>query len=370
MCDELTNVDDVKQQRQYRDPEVSLALPHSAADRSSTMSMGEQDYGEETAEEQAAEDEKMKAQQGRARRAGVAAESVSTERVRDYKKPVHPKDDATKESIKEVLRKNEKMQVLCGHLDGEPLADLINAFYAKDIAQGQDIIKQGDHGDCLYIISQGAVDVFVARPGPDGKVAAGDRGSKVVTLGSGSLFGELALMYNAPRAATVTAASPTVSVFVLDAMDFKMLLAQQSQAQYARYQGWLAEVQLLKSLNHYELSKLAEALESEVFDSDEAIIQQGDAGDKFYILEDGTAAAYIDGANGEMEVKTYEKMGDFFGEVALLSAAPRKATVRATGGGCAVVSLSKENFTNLLGPISDLLKGKVGDYPQYADFLK
>jgi len=330
----------------------------------------EEQQPEVTAEDMAEEDAKMKAQQGRARRQGVAAESVAAEKIHDYKKPVHPKDEAAKTKLRTLLKENDKMQVLCGHLDGEPLNDVINAFFTKDVNEGDDIIKQGEDGDCLYIIDEGSVDIFVARPGADGKIADGDRGSKVVTFGSGALFGELALMYNAPRAATVTAATATVKLWVLAAMDFKMLLAQSSQAQYAKYEGWLSEVELLKTLNHFELSKLADALENECYAGGEDIVKQGEAGEKFYILEDGKAAAFISGDDGEKQVKMYETQGDYFGEIALLTSEPRKATVRALGDGCAVVSISKEDFTSILGPISDILKKHVDKYPQYADFLK
>jgi len=322
-----------------------------------------------SADEQAAEDAKVKAQAGKSRRAGVAAESVSNETIKDYKKPVHPKDDATKDRIRKTLKENEKMQVLFGHLQGAALDDVINAFDTKDVSEGTDIIKQGDAGDCLYIVAEGTVDIFVARL-VDGQLPAGDKGNKVVSFGAGALFDELALMYNAPRAATVVAASSKVSLWVLGAIDFKMLLAQSSQAQYTKYEGWLQAVELLKSLNHFELSKLADILESECFDENEEIIKQGEVGEKFFILEDGSAAAFISGDGGEKEVKKYEKQGDYFGEIALLTAEPRKASVRACKGGCSVVSLSKENFTSILGPITDILKKHVDMYPQYADFLK
>ncbi|CAK0844601.1 unnamed protein product [Prorocentrum cordatum] len=250
-----------------------------------------------TAEEMDLEAAKIKAQQGRSRRPGVAAESVDNDKVQNYKRPVHAKDKETEAKIRNILQDNKNLQVLFGHLQGQALTDVINAFYLKEISDGIDIIRQGDEGDCLYIIDSGTVEIFVRR----GESTPGDKGKQVLTLGSGGLFGELALMYAAPRAATVTAASDTVRCFVLDALDFKMLLAQSSQAQYAKYEGWLHEVELLKSLNHFELSKLAEALQPEQYKPGDEIIKQGDPGDRFFILEEGTAAAYITGAEGEME---------------------------------------------------------------------
>mmetsp|Transcript_70914 Transcript_70914/g.163951 ORF Transcript_70914/g.163951 Transcript_70914/m.163951 type:complete len:338 (-) Transcript_70914:92-1105(-) len=325
---------------------------------------------EASPEEVAAEEAKMRAQQGRARRQGFAGERMSNEKVQGYKKPIYPKDDMTKARIRRTLKEDDRMQVLFGHLDGEPLNDVINAFFTKQVRQGEDIIKQGDDGDCLYIISDGSVDIFVARPGPDGVMVPGDRGAQVAAWGSGALFGELALMYNSPRAATVTAASDVVLLWVLAAADFKMLLAQSSQAQYAKYEGWLSEVELLKTLNHFELSKLADVLENHCFAGGEDIILQGESGDRFFILEDGQAAAFLSGTDGEKMVMSYERQGDYFGEIALLTAEPRKATVRAMGEGCSVVSLSKDDFTCILGPIADILKEHLDKYPQYADFLR
>merc|ERR1712176_309188 len=109
-------------------------------------------------------------------------------------------------------------------------------------------------------------------------------------------------------------------------------------------------------------------MESTLFDSGETIIQQGDPGDCFYIVEDGTCSAFISGEEGEKEVKAYG-IGDYFGEIALLTNEPRRATIRATGQGCAVIFISKEDFTNILGPIKDKLKESIDKYPAYAQIL-
>jgi len=265
----------------------------------------------------------------------------------------------------ETLKSNPKMAVLFGHLDGKALDDVVNAFQVLQFTEGQDIIKQGDEGDRLYICANGTVDVFVRRPGTDPK----ERGDKVVTLGAGALFGELALMYQAARAATVQIASPSCTCWALDREPFKMLLAQSGQAKLEVYEGFLKEVELLKSLNHFELSKLSEALESQLFDTGEDIIKQGEEGSEFFIVEDGTCSAFIHGTDGEKEVKKYEK-GGYFGEIALLTDEPRRATIKATGDGASVLVCTKEHFVNLLGPVQDILKREIGKYPQYESYIK
>ncbi|CAK0885031.1 unnamed protein product, partial [Prorocentrum cordatum] len=291
------------------------------------------------------------------RRVGVATESIDSGRVKTYVKPVFAKDRETITRLEAKLREDPQMQVLFGHLDPTGLRDVVNAFQPKEILEGVDIqLLTGDPGDCLYFIKDGSVDVFVARPGPAGVAAAGGRGPKVTTLGSGALFGELALLYNTPRAATVTAASERVDTWRLDALDFKMLRMQSSQEQYEKYEGWLSKVDLLKTLNHYELSRLADAMESHRFSPGDTIIRQGDMGDRFFILESGSAAAYMQGDDGEKEVHRYSTTGDYFGEVALLTAEPRRATVRAVAEGCTAASLVASDFANLLGPLGDMLR--------------
>lgn len=333
--------------------------------RASFAKAEEEDAG---LDEEEVEERQKIFKQGVNRRKSISMKPITDNEIADYTKPVYDKSEDAAKAIRETLAGHTKMQVLIGHISESSMTDIVNAFYGKEFEQGVDIIKQGEPGECLYIIGQGSVDIYVARPGFG---EPGEKGAKVATWSheSNPLFGELALMYDAPRAATVTAASP-VSAWVLDARDFKMLLMKAAKTTYAKYEGWLSQVPLLKSLNHFELAHLADIMGSELYDTDEEIIKQGEDGDKFYILEDGTAAAYILGDDGEKEVKVYEEVGEYFGEVALIKAQPRLATVRATGEGCSVAWIDREDFESVLGPIKDKLSERIDEYPQYAAFLK
>lgn len=319
----------------------------------------------------AEEMEQMKIQSVRTnpRRGGVASQSISEERMRDYVKPVFPKDETIQGWLLQVLMSNEQLKVLCGHLDAQALSDVVNAFQLVEVGLGVDIICQGGEGDRFYIIFDGQVDIFVARPREDGLLECGDKGSKVASYGPGMPFGELALMYTTPRAATVTIASATAQLYALERQDFQMLLAASRSEQYQMYNGWLCEVPILQTLNHYELARLADAIEITLFDTDEVVIAQGDVTDRFYILEDGTCAAYMIGEHGERQVMRYETKGNYFGEVGLLMGEARRASVRATGSGCSVASLSKEDFWSLLGPVAELLRPQLSHYLPYESFL-
>ena len=128
-------------------------------------------------------------QSGR-RRGAVSAEPIREEDAASYVKKVVPKDEATMAALEKAIAKN----VLFSHLDESERSDIFDAMFAKEANDGEVIIQQGDEGDNFYIIEQGNVDIYV-------------NGAKVVSLTEGASFGELALIYGTPRAATVQATS-------------------------------------------------------------------------------------------------------------------------------------------------------------------
>lgn len=321
-----------------------------------------QECDKEAAEED--EQKKMEQMQDKSRRAGVSAQAVDVDKMKNFKKPHFDKPEEVRQKLKKVIEGSDKLQVLFGHLEDEAIMGVIDAMFEKTIPGGSDIIKQGDEGDNFYIVEEGEFEVFISRE------QAGLPPVKVLEYASGACFGELALMYNAPRAATVTSKlNQSAKVFALDRETFQMMLVTSENTKKKEYEGFLEKVAILADLTKYELAQLSDMLESELFDAGEAIITQGDDGNYFYIIEDGEARAYITGENGEVEVKQYTTPGDYFGEIALVTNATRKATVRAAGQGCSVLSVRREDFDRVLGPVKDMLASKIDQYPQYAAVL-
>jgi cAMP-dependent protein kinase regulator len=201
------------------------------------------------------------------------------------------------------------------------------------------------------VVEKGSFDVYVHKsgalqPGPDGM------GEKVSHIEAGGSFGELALMYGAPRAATVVSAEPHCTLWALDRVTFRRILMESTFTRRRMYEGFLEEVPLLSSLTPYERSKIADALESQKFPPGHTIIKEGDPGDSFYLLESGEAVAYRDG--NDAPVKHYKK-GDFFGELALLNDAPRAASV-VSKTEVKVARLGKKAFSRLLGPVEGIMR--------------
>ena len=85
-----------------------------------------------------------------------------------------------------------KSHFLFSRLQEYELQDVVDSMVDEYVEAGEDINSRGRGGDKFYIMEEGEVDVFV-------------KGKMVTTLSSGVSFGDLALMYNCPRAATIRA---------------------------------------------------------------------------------------------------------------------------------------------------------------------
>jgi cAMP-dependent protein kinase regulator len=300
--------------------------------------------------------------EGRKRRAGVSAQTLSPEEMKDWKRPVHHKSDESKALLKKIISSNPRLQLVFGNLNSQQVDDVILAMFPRDVPSGETVIKQGETGDAMWIVESGAFYIFVNKTQTPGL------GDKVFTAGSGAMFGELALMYNAPRAATVVA-SEAGRVWGLDAVSFKMMIVTAEDSKKKRYESFLGKVSILADLDAYERASLSDVIDVAEFESGEVVMKQGDAGNNFYILESGDAKACIS-IDGQAEVlaKHYTQAGEYFGELALLLASPRKATVYAGNSGCVLLYVSKEKFDRVLGPIKHRLK--IENYPQYADIIQ
>jgi CRP-like cAMP-binding protein len=85
-------------------------------------------------------------------------------------------------------------------LDGARLRKLAARLQPKTVPAGATIVRQGDYGEECYLLRSGRVEVVVEEEGGEGR--------NLATLEAGSLFGEAALLTDAPRNATVRALEP------------------------------------------------------------------------------------------------------------------------------------------------------------------
>ncbi|TVY86563.1 cAMP-dependent protein kinase regulatory subunit [Lachnellula willkommii] len=287
---------------------------------------------------------------GLGRRTSVSAESLNPTASSNehWNPPYHQKTEEQTTRLQKSISGN----FLFSHLDDEQSGQVLGALVEKAIpAKGIKVITQGDEGDFFYVVEKGSFEVYVnpsgsLQPGPEGL------GTRVATIEEGGSFGELALMYNAPRAATVMSAEAGSTLWALDRITFRRILMDSTFQRRRLYESFLEEVKILSTLTKYERSKIADALETQKFPAGTTIIKEGDAGEAFYLLESGEAEAFKNGV--EKAVKQYRK-GDYFGELALLNDAPRAASVTSKTE-VKVATLGKDGFQRLLGPVESIMR--------------
>lgn len=164
---------------------------------------------------------------------------------------------------------------------------------------------------------------------------------------SGSSFGDLALMYNCPRAATIVAKS-YCTLWTLDRVFFRQAMVTSSSNQNVQLSQFLSKIALFASIGVQKLNQLARSLAKQSFEDGQYIIRQGDIGDQFYVIYKGrvTCSKADDSGNEQFLIELGE--GEVFGERALIKKEPRKANIIAKGP-VEVYYLESQDFYSMLG---------------------
>jgi CRP-like cAMP-binding protein len=114
-----------------------------------------------------------------------------------------------------VLRKNAKVELIKGvplfsHCSKKELGLIAQLADEIDLPEGKTLMREGDRGREFFVLVEGTADVRKGK-------------RKLTTLGKGDFFGEIALVSQRPRTATVTTASP-VRTLVVTEQSFRSLL--------------------------------------------------------------------------------------------------------------------------------------------------
>lgn len=251
------------------------------------------------------------------------------------------KPDASKAFLRNALG----YHYLFAELDGNDMSRIVDCMRPTFASEGESIIREGDLGDLFYCLESGTADASVTGVG------------SVMTYTSGGCFGELALIYNSPRAASVTATTEC-KLWALDLKTFRTILSSTSSSQLVRRCGFLKKCNFLDPLNNEQIGKLASAFDSVSFEDGAQIVRQGDVADSFYIIEEGSVkCTQIKGTGREVDLMKLNS-GDYFGEMALMLHDKRHANCTAVGKVKCFV-LSREKFDLLLGPVQEMLARKM-----------
>jgi CRP-like cAMP-binding protein len=255
----------------------------------------------------------------------------------EYQTPRFPKSDAAVQFIDGALEDN----FIFASLSSKERRLLIDAMMMESVPAGTVIIKQGETGDFFYVVEEGHVSFAVDN-------------QHVGATGRGGSFGELALLYNCPRAATCLA-NTACRLWKVDQKTFRYMLANNSNTQQKDINDILRKVPFLAELDDSDLLRISDALTSVTFPEGERIITKGDVGEVFYIIREGTTKVHDIGFGDSTYVDQPLGPGDFFGERALITGDPRVANVTATST-CTCLCLSRDTFEKVLGPLQGMIE--------------
>lgn len=119
--------------------------------------------------------------------------------------------------------------------------------------------------------------------------------------------------------------------------------------------GLLQKVPIFQGLPHADLERIATLMRGRTAAPGEMVFGEGDPGDRFYIVHSGSVEVVKERPRGENERLAIKRAGEGFGEMALLTASPRSATVRALEP-TNLLYATREQFEELLGGDSLVLR--------------
>jgi CRP/FNR family transcriptional regulator, cyclic AMP receptor protein len=121
-----------------------------------------------------------------------------------------------------VLRRNQKVELirkapLFSHVSKRQLEKIAQIADEIDLREGKEMTTEGARGREFFVLLEGSADVK-------------KNGRRINRLGPGDFFGEIALVSDTPRTATVTATSPVRALVITD-RSFKRLLRESPEIQ-------------------------------------------------------------------------------------------------------------------------------------------
>lgn len=193
---------------------------------------------------------------------------------------------------------------------------------------GETIVRQNDYTDSVLLICDGEVEISARPEGADGRP---EESRPLARLTPGNFFGEMSLISGRRRNATATAATPVRLLEVPRKAMLKLL------ATAPVVKETVDRIFMIRAFQGYLFPGVPERLLWEVvahaeqirLERDRTVFEEGDEGDAFYLIRSGqvkVAKRSAESAEREI-VLSYLVAGNFFGETALLSRAPRTATV-------------------------------------------
>ncbi|CAF0735498.1 unnamed protein product [Adineta steineri] len=281
-------------------------------------------------------------QQQRIKRTAISAEPAQHKKSKDLRVVLQAfdKTDRTKEFLRDAILNNDFMK----NLEMDQIMAIVDCMYPLEQKDGSLIIKEGDVGNLVYIMEEGTVEV--------------SKHNKVLTImGPGRVFGELAILYNCTRTASIKALSHC-KLWAVDRLTFQAIMMRAGMQKQTEHLELLKNIKTFESVREDILSKIADAVDQVSYADGECIVRQGAKGDTFYIVAKGRVQ--ITQAKSKWDTAVYVRhmeRGDSFGETALQSEETRPFNVIADDpNGVTCLVLDRQSYREMIADELSRLK--------------
>lgn len=270
----------------------------------------------------------------RIKRTAISAEPAQHKKSKDLRVVLQAfdKSDRTKEFLRDAILNNDFMK----NLEMDQIMSIVDCMYPLEQKDGSLIIKEGDVGNLVYIMEEGTVEV--------------SKHSKILTtMGPGRVFGELAILYNCTRTASIKALS-NCKLWAVDRQTFQAIMMRAGMQKQTEHLELLKNLKTFESLPDDVLSKISDAVDQVSYADGECIVRQGAKGDTCYIIAKGRVQ--ITQAKSKWDNAVYVRhleRGDAFGEAALQAEETRSFNVIADdANGVTCLVLDRQSYREMI----------------------
>ncbi|XP_047992941.1 cGMP-dependent protein kinase, isozyme 2 forms cD4/T1/T3A/T3B isoform X1 [Leguminivora glycinivorella] len=271
---------------------------------------------------------------------GISAEPQTSSSLQDLAHqtfPTYDKNESSRELIKSAILDNDFMK----NLEMTQIREIVDCMYPVEYAAGSLIIKEGDVGSIVYVMEEGRVEV--------------SRENKYLsTMAPGKVFGELAILYNCKRTATIKAATDC-RLWAIERQCFQTIMMRTGLIRQAEYTDFLKSVPIFKNFPEDTLIKISDVLEETHYQNGDYIVRQGARGDTFFIISKGQVKVTQKLPNNDEKFIRSLTKGDFFGEKALQGDDLRTANIIADAPeGTTCLVIDRETFNQLISTLDEI----------------
>ncbi len=255
---------------------------------------------------------------------------------------------------------------LFSSLEKEGLRALIATFEMITVPAGKAVIEEGQEGAEAYIVARGELEVrreSAPRSAKEGN--GGDAPQVSITLArltNGALFGEMALLSRAPRAANVVANRPSILLVArreaLEAVAEKRPEVGAELAAHCRRRmvaNLVRTSPVLLAVDASSRPALVERFETRIFEKGEKLIEEGTDADGMHLIASGEVAV-VGHESGEPFVIATLGVGDVVGEVGVILRRKANMDVLAVHP-TVTLFLPRADFIDLIGQYPAMLTG-------------